>query len=280
MTTNSPNPIKSLAKVMLILECFSRDERGLGLAEIASRTRLPKATTHRLLAALKAIGFIEQPNDGDQYRLGMKLFELGSCVLANMELPREAQPFVDRLAALTGATVHLCVFDGAQAVLIDRRRDDTHPRNTLILLEGAPVHCTSVGKAMLAWQPEQVIERIIRAGLTSFTANTITDGDRLKADLSRIRERGWALDDAEHQPNLRCIAAPIRGGTGQVIAAISVSGTDDFISPDKDDANARLVCGIAGELSRRLGFVSTESAPTTDVQQDRVRASRRRALSY
>jgi IclR family transcriptional regulator, KDG regulon repressor len=260
VTDHSPNPIKSLAKVLLILECFSRDERGLGLAEIASRTRLPKATTHRLLAALKAIGFIEQPHDGDQYRLGMKLFELGSCVLANMELPREAQPFVDRLAALSGATVHLCVFDGAQAVLIDRRRDDSETRNTLTLLEGAPVHCTSVGKAMLAWQPERVVDRIIRAGLTSFTANTITDAHHLKAELARIRERGWALDDAEHQPNLRCIAAPIRGGTGQVIAAISVSGPDNLVSPDKDDANVRLVCGIAGEFSRRLGYVPPDSA--------------------
>ena len=255
MTDHSPNPIKSLAKVLLILECFSRDERGLGLAEIASRTRLPKATTHRLLAALKAIGFIEQPHDGDQYRLGMKLFELGSCVLANMELPREAQPFVDRLAALTGATVHLCVFDGAQAVLIDRRRDETQTRNTLTLLEGAPVHCTSVGKAMLAWQPDRVVERIVRAGLTAFTANTITDGTLLAAELALIRERGWALDDGEHQPRLRCIAAPIRSGTGQVIAAISVSGADDLIAPAKDEANARLVRGIAGELSRRLGYV-------------------------
>jgi IclR family KDG regulon transcriptional repressor len=260
VTADSPNPIKSLAKVLLVLECFSRDERGLGLAEIAARTRLPKATTHRLLAALKAIGFIDQPHEGDQYRLGMKLFELGSVVLANMELPREAQPFVDRLAALTGATVHLCVFDGAQAVLIDRRRDETQTRNTLTLLEGAPVHCTSVGKAMLAWQPDRVVERIVRSGLTAFTAKTVTDPARLRAELARIRARGWALDDAEHQPRLRCIAAPIRSGTGQVIAAISVSGPDDLVAPDKDETHARLVMGIAGELSRRLGHAPVEVA--------------------
>jgi IclR family transcriptional regulator, KDG regulon repressor len=103
-----------------------------------------------------------------------------------------------------------------------------------------------------------VVERIIRAGLTGFTASTITDGAHLKAELARIRERGWALDDAEHQPNLRCIAAPIRNAAGQVIAAISVSGPDVLVSPAKDDANARLVCGIAGELSRRLGFMPVE----------------------
>lgn len=258
MTVEVPAQIKSLGKVLQVLECFSRAERGLGLAEIAVRTRLPKATTHRLLASLKSIGFIEQDHGGDQYRLGMKLFELGSVVLANMELPREAQPFVDRLAAMSGAAVHLCVFDGAQAVFIDRRRADNATRNTLTLLEGAPVHCTSVGKAMLAFQPARVVERVIAAGLTGFTANTLTTAERLREDLAQIRERGWALDDEEHEPGTRCVAAPIRNGAGQVIAAISASGPPEVMAPEKDEAHALLVTGIAGELSRRLGHVPAE----------------------
>lgn len=255
MTPEIPAQIKSLGKVLQVLECFSRAERGLGLAEIAARTRLPKATTHRLLASLKSIGFIEQDHGGDQYRLGMKLFELGSVVLANMELPREAQPFVDRLAAMTGATVHLCVFDGAQAVFIDRRRADNATRNTLTLLEGAPVHCTAVGKAILAFQPRRTIERVIAAGLTAFTATTLTTADALLAELALIRQRGWAVDDGEHQPGTRCVAAPIRNGAGQVIAAISASSTPAVISPEKDEEHGRLVSGIAGELSRRLGHM-------------------------
>lgn len=258
MSEEAAAPIKSLAKVLLVLECFSRHDRGLGLAEIAQRTGLPKATTHRLLASLKAIGFIEQHHDGEQYRLGMKLFELGSTVLANMELPREAQPFVDRLAAMTGATVHLCVFDGDQAVFVDRRHADAATRNTLVLLEGAPVHCTAVGKAILAFQPMRTIQRIIAQGLTSFTATTITTGKALLADLQAARERGWAIDDAEHQPGQRCIAAPIRNGSGQVIAAISVSGPDTLIAPAADDRHSRLVTGTASELSRRLGYVPDE----------------------
>ena len=255
MTVETPAQIKSLGKVLHVLECFSRAERGLGLAEIASRTRLPKATTHRLLASPKSIGFIEQDHGVDQYRLGMKLLELGSVVLANMELPREAQPFVDRLAAMSGAAVHLCVFDGAQAVFIDRRRADNATRNTLTLLEGAPVHCTAVGKAMLAFQPARVVERVIAAGLTGFTAHTLTTAERLRAELALTRERGWAVDDEEHEPGTRCVAAPIRNGAGQVIAAISVSSTPEVISPDRDEARGRLVTGIAGELSRRLGHV-------------------------
>lgn len=251
--------IKSLSKVLSILECFSRSQRGLGLADIAARTGLPKATTHRLLASLKSIGFIEQHHGGEQYRLGMKLFELGSVVLANMELPREAQPFVDRLAAMTGAAVHLCVFDGAQAVFVDRRRPDTRTRNTLTLLEGAPVHCTAVGKAILAFQPQRVVERIIAEGLTGFTSRTITTREDLLAELAQIRRRGWALDDAEHVSGQRCVAAPIRGASGQVIAAISVSGSDQLIDPDSDEPNSRLVRGIAGELSRQLGHRPEDS---------------------
>ncbi len=253
MTQEIPAQIKSLGKVLHVLECFSRTERDLGLAEIASRTGLPKATAHRLLASLKSIGFIDQDHGGDRYRLGMKLFELGSVVLANMELPREAQPFVDRLAAMTGAAVHLCVFDGAQAVFIDRRRADTATRNTLTLLEGAPVHCTAVGKAILAFQPRRAVERVIGEGLTAFTAATLTTPEALLADLALIRERGWSLDDEEHQPGTRCVGAPIRNGAGQVIAAISASGTPDLLPAGKDEAHGRLVMGIAGELSRRLG---------------------------
>lgn len=261
MTGEIAAPIKSLGKVLLVLECFSRHDRGLGLAEIAARTRLPKATTHRLLASLKAIGLIEQPHEGDHYRLGMKLFELGSVVLANLELPREAQPFVDRLAAMTGATIHLCIFDGDQAVFVDRRHADAVTRNTLIRLEGAPVHCTAVGKAILAFQPERVIRRIIAQGLTAFTPRTITEGPALLAELARIRERGFAIDEGEHQPDLRCIAAPIRNGAGQVIAAISVSGPSTLIAPADDDRTSRLVTGTAQELSRRLGYRPATSQP-------------------
>ena len=258
MTLDTPAQIKSLGKVLLILECFSRDERDLGLADLASRTGLPKATTHRLLASLKAIGFIEQHHGGDRYRLGMKLFELGSVVLANMELPREAQPFVDRLAGMTGATVHLCVFDGAQAVFVDRRHADNVTRNTLTLLEGAPVHCTAVGKAILAFQPPRIVERIAAQGLIAFTPRTITTAKALCAELARIRERGWAIDDAEHQPGLRCVAAPVRNGSGRVIAAISVSGAADQITPGKDEIHGRLVTGIASELARRLGYAAPQ----------------------
>lgn len=258
MTLEPTAQIKSLGKVLLILECFSRDERDLGLADIAARTGLPKATTHRLLASLKAIGFIEQHHGGDRYRLGMKLFELGSVVLANMELPREAQPFVDRLAAMTGATVHLCVFDGAQAVFVDRRHADNVTRNTLTLLEGAPVHCTAVGKAILAFQPARLVERIAAQGLIAFTPETITGAATLKAELARVRERGWAIDDEEHQPGQRCVAAPIRNASGRVIAAISVSGPATLITPEKDETHGRLVAGIAIELARRLGYTAAQ----------------------
>jgi len=244
------SPIKSLDKVLSVLECFSRNERDLGLADISKRTALPRATTHRILASLKSIGFIDQPHEGDRYRLGMKLFEFGSVVLANMELQREAPPFIAKLANLTGADVHLCIFDGAQAVLVDQNNVDAATRNTRTLLHGAPIHCTAVGKAMLAWLPERVVDRIIEAGLTVFTTNTISDGDLLKQELAHIRERGGALDDAEHQARLRCIAAPIFGDTGRIIASISVSGPTNIVTPDQDEANALLVTGIASELSR------------------------------
>src|SRR5260370_36265796 len=124
----------------------------------------------------------EQGGDRERYRLGIKLFELGNTVLANMDLPREASPLVDALSRVSGHLVHLAVFDGQQAIVIHRVSADSG--TPLTLIEAAPVHCTSVGKAILAFQPAARIDAIIAGGLKRFTDATITDGRKLKSELT------------------------------------------------------------------------------------------------
>src|SRR5215470_9370836 len=112
--------LKSLFKISRILDCFSTVNRALSLREICDRTGLPKSTTHRLIASMREVGLLDQDREGDRYRLGLKLFELGNIVLANMDLHREARPFVEALTRVSGHVVHLAVFDGRQAVVIHR----------------------------------------------------------------------------------------------------------------------------------------------------------------
>src|ERR1044072_8188316 len=152
--------LKSLLKVVAILDAFSTSQRSLALAEISATTGFPRSTAHRLAASMRDAGLLDQDGQRDRYRLGLKLFELGNTVLANMDLHREARPFVDALSQVTGHLVHLAVFEGQQALaLVDAQQPSVLPRvaadrgTPLTLIEAAPVHCTSVGKAILAFQP-------------------------------------------------------------------------------------------------------------------------------
>src|SRR5919199_3950452 len=246
--------VKSLFKMLDVLECFSSTDRELSVVEMAARTGLPRTTVHRIVDSLRAVGFLEQEASRDRYRLGLKLFELGSTALTNLPLYREAPPFVDTLSKLSGEDVHLCIFDGAQMVFVNRSDQvGGRPHNTVITMEATPCHSTGVGKAALAFQPEAVIERVIRAGLPRFTGNTIVDPDRLKEELAAIRARGYSIDDCEHEPDLRCVGAPIRNAAGRVFAAISASAPTRRVPHSRVPELAQLVTSHAELLSLRLG---------------------------
>ncbi|ODT80436.1 MAG: transcriptional regulator [Pelagibacterium sp. SCN 64-44] len=253
---SSDDHLKSLVKLVRVLECFSTNDRALTLAEICQRTGFPRSTTHRLLASLREVGFLEQDRERDRYRLGLKLFELGNTALSNFDLHREARPYVEALRQMTGQTVHLAVFDGYRAVVI--RRADPAPDNampvTSTFIENAPAHCTSVGKAILAWQPEEAVRRLIDNGLEKFTVNTITDEAQLRAELEKIRERGYSIDEAEHQPGLRCVGAPIRNQSGVVFAGLSISGPAWKLPVENVEELSKVVIHHADQISRSLGY--------------------------
>jgi DNA-binding IclR family transcriptional regulator len=246
--------VKSLGKAVRVLECFSTRARSLTLGEISQRTGLPKATAHRLVAALRDVGMIEQDSARDSYRLGLKLFELGNVVLANLDLHREARPFVEQLSRVSGHSVHLAVFDGRQAVVIHRA--DPHPEGSPVaFIESAPTHCTSVGKAILAFQPEETLARLASLGpLARYTDATITDAAALAANLAETRARGWSLDEGEHQPGLRCVGAPIRDVTGRVFAAISVSAPVRELTSARVPNAVKMVRHAAAGISAALGW--------------------------
>jgi DNA-binding IclR family transcriptional regulator len=250
----SRQSVKSLFKMLEVLEAFTASDPELSVVEIARRTGLPRTTVHRIVDSLRTVGFLEQDASRDHYRLGVKLFELGGLALMNLPLYREAPPFVDTLSKLTGEDVHLCIFDGAQMVFVNRRKQVAQPHNTVILMEASPCHSTGVGKAALAFQSAAVIERIMRADLPRFTPNTIVEPKRLKAELAAIRARGYSVDDCEHEPEVRCVGAPIRNGAGRVFAAISATGPSRRVTAERVPELARAVMTHAELLSIRLGY--------------------------
>jgi DNA-binding IclR family transcriptional regulator len=250
--------LKSLTKVMRVLESFSTVDRALTLSEICSRTGLPKSTAHRLVASMREVGLLDQDGERDRYRLGLKLFNLGNIVLANMDLHREARPHIENLRRLSGQAVHLAVFDGRHAVVVDRLEGgaDSAPSGTI---ETAAAHCTGVGKAILAFQSQETLAPVLTGGLARFTEATITDPAKLSAELAAIRERGYSIDEGEHQPGLRCVGAPIRDQMGHVIAAVSVSGPTWRLPGSEIVPMSRLVIHAADAISRTLGWRGTSA---------------------
>jgi DNA-binding IclR family transcriptional regulator len=244
--------VKSLVKVVSILNVFSTSRRSMSLAEISAATGFPHSTTHRLAASMREVGLLDQDRHRDRYRLGIKLFELGNVVLANMDLHREARPIVDALSRISGHLVHLAVFDGRQAVVIHRADPAPETGTPLTLIEVAPVHCTSVGKAILAFQAPDIVDAVVAAGLKRFTDTTITGERKLKTELKAIRKRGYAVDDGEHQPGLRCVGAPIRDQAGRVIAGLSVSGPARRLRNDHVAELAKIVIHHADLVSAKL----------------------------
>ena len=250
-TPRSDEGLKSLVKVVRVLDTFSRTARSLSLAEICQRTGYPKSTTHRLLASMREAGLLDQDQDRDRYRLGLKLFELGNTVLANMDLHREARPYVEALGRLTDQIVHLAVFDGRHAIVISKSESQVDAKMSAYL-ESAPAHCTSVGKAILAYQPTVVLDKFLADRLVRFTDKTITDPATLKRDLALTRTRGYSVDHAEHQPGLHCVGAPIRDVSGRVFAAISASGPAWKLPLSEVKALAKIVIYHAEAISRAL----------------------------
>lgn len=248
--------IKTMGKLVSVLDCFSTSERALTVGDIAARTGLPRSTAHRSINALKEVGFLDQDRRRDSYRLGLKLFQLGTTVLHSMDIQSEARPFVEALSTLTGENVHLCVFDGERMVFVESADGGaTGSQNATITMELTHCHNTSVGKATLAFQPESVIDRLTSNDLAVYTEHSISDPVVLREELAKIRSQGFAFDLQEHQLNVCCVAAPIRNASGNVFAAVSVSGPLARMSEENLRSYAPFVVSHADAISRRLGYV-------------------------
>jgi DNA-binding IclR family transcriptional regulator len=155
----------------------------------------------------------------------------------------------------SGESVHLCVFNGSRMLLVRRAAQASNAHNTLTLMEESPCYSTGVGKAALAFQPETTIRKVIQAGLRPFTPQTITDAKKLRDVLAEIRDQSFALDDREHEENVRCVAAPIRNASGRVFAAISVSGPARRLNDGRIASLATLVMDQAMSISAQPGHI-------------------------
>jgi DNA-binding IclR family transcriptional regulator len=248
--------VDAAAKALELLSVFSFREPRLSLADLASRTGIPRATAFRLLSTLEQSGFLDKVHGA--YQLGIKCFVLGNIVAGGLDLRETARPHLAALRESTRETTQLAILDHWQVVYLERMLSPLsvgymRSRAGAIL----PAYCTGLGKALLAFRPEaEVAAWAATQKFTALTPRTITSARRLMKELAVIRERGYGLDQEEREKGVTCLAAPIFNHTGDVVAAISVAGPTERMPRELVGSDvAAAVVAAARAISVDLGAV-------------------------
>ena len=247
--------VQSVGRAASILEMMAGGEGELGVTELGRRLGVHKATASRLVATLADHGLVEQNPATDKYRLGLGLVRLAGAATAGMDLVRLARPVLEELAERTRETVNLAVLDGDLVMNVDQIAGARSVASVSWVGRRTPCHCTSNGKVLLAFLDDVERERSLSLPLRSFTSNTITDPDLLRAELMEVRARGYARTVEEFEDGLNAVAAPIRRADGEVLAAVSVAGPAFRMRPAELPGIARHVVDTAATISGRLGYV-------------------------
>lgn len=199
--------------------------RGISLQELSRNLEFNKSTTHRILDTLKDHGFARQDLESKKYKPGLKIVDLGEQVLEGIDIRKEAHDKLRKLADQINEVVHLGIIEAGKVVYLDKF--DPPERAFQIYSsvgKQAPIHCTGLGKALLAFLPRDTSERILeQQELDKYTPQTVTSSSKLKEELEEIRESGYAFDNKEHEKEVRCVAAPIKDHNGESKAAISIA---------------------------------------------------------
>jgi DNA-binding IclR family transcriptional regulator len=253
--TNGENQyffIRSLAKGMRVLELLSNND-ALTVTRVARLMNVNRASSHRFLSTLKELGYVDK-DDSSRYYLTTKVIELGMRVLDRFEIRKIAHPFLQELAAKFNETINLGYFNAEEVLTIDKIDSTEILRMDAGIGGREPAYCTSLGKAILAFLPENQLEEYLqRTELTPFTPNTVVSIDKLKDELMHIKENGYAIDDEELSVGLRCVGAPLFSHNGQALYAISISGPSIRMGSKRMGEMQRELNKICQNLSGKLG---------------------------
>jgi IclR family transcriptional regulator, KDG regulon repressor len=242
--------IKSLARGLVILDYLGQAEQGVGITELAEKMGIDKGSASRLLATLANYGYAEKDSVTRRYRLGPQVVSLSRSVLLRMPLRETAKPYLRQLMESTGECAHLGVVAQGKVLYIDQVESPATLRVNAQVGHMSPLHCTALGKALLAFGDLQLPET-----LESYTVRTLTDPDILRMNLEQTRKQGYGLDDEEYDYGVRCVAVQVFDFREKVIGAIGISGPAARMTLEKMPEVARMVMEIGRALSDRMRFV-------------------------
>jgi len=246
--------IRSIVRAIKILEAFNNKSK-MGITEISKMLNIPKSTTHNIVTTLSKESILEKDTEINKYFLGIKLFELGDRARENFELRKVSIPYLKELNETFDETVHLTVPENGEVLYIECFESTKRLRTYSVIGIRAPLHCTAVGKAILAYLPGNEIDRIIKEkGLQKFTKNTIRNKKQLLEEIKIIKKIGYAVDNMEHEEGVRCVGAPIKDNSGYPVASISISGPSQRITDKIIPQLAAHTIRVTNAISERTAY--------------------------
>ncbi len=247
--------LATVTKALEILDLFAGIHDGLSLTQIAEATKLPKSSIFRYLATLEQFHYLERDEKTERYQLGMKLLQLGALVASRLDLRNIAIPIMWQLRKAFGETVNLAIPHMNKVVYLEVLESQDVVKMASYMGAEEYMHATALGKAILAQLPPADVEERLTLPLAPLTEYTITDVTTLFAELEQIRTVGFAVDDREGNLQARCIAAAIRDYRGQVVAAISISGPENRLTPERAHIIGPELAQASDKISALLGYL-------------------------
>ena len=249
--------MKSLEKIIKILDYLSDIEREVGITELSLELNLPKSTVHRILKDLSRYSVVEKENDTSRYKIGLRILKYSNSLLRSLDLRQIVKPILKKVCNETQETTFLTVWRNDQGICIDSI-SSSRSANTHLFVEigrEMPFHCTASSEALLANQPIEDIKRIInKKQLLRYTPNTITEPKKLIIHLLDIKNKGFAICDEELEEGIKAIAAPIKNIKGKTIASITITGLAQRLNSNNMERLIKIVTNSAQEISKSLGY--------------------------
>jgi IclR family KDG regulon transcriptional repressor len=260
-TMGSPTVINSLARGLQILRLLAGQTTPLGTTEIAERLRVDPSTAYRLLATLEMHGFVLQDQGTKKYSVGYGIVEVASALLRRMSIVEVSRPYLREIAAWSGENTHVAVRDRLAAVSVGSESATVILRVETTIGKAEPLYCTAIGKALLVdFTRAELAQLFGNEPLRRYTPNTLTTLDELDAELTRVRRLGYAFDDEELHPGVRCIAAPVRDHTESVIASFGLSSPSVRLPRERVAELAARIVESAQAISAQLGYAAKTGA--------------------
>jgi DNA-binding IclR family transcriptional regulator len=250
---SGPSQVQSVDRAIAILFLLAQ-RGGAGVTEVAAELGVHKSTAFRLIGALESGSLIDQDGERGKYRLGRGILRLAASTAGRLELPTESRPVCRQLAAELGEAVNIAILDRGEATNILQEYGTSSITGRNWIGQRTPLHATASGKILLAHLDEAGLKEFLTSPLHRYTAHTLTEPASLEPELARVREQGWAATTEEFEIGLNALAAPIRDATGEVVAAVGVSGPSYRLTAESYPAAAKTLLAGAMDISARLGY--------------------------